>query len=117
MQYRWRSVEDPGNGKVPSTLSGTTDLYREVNTNWVFSGDYLAIKNITLGYTFGKNMLHYIKGIRIYCSVQNAFMFTKYPGQNPEVNDTKDNQTQAGLDNGSYPVPRIVMFGARISFL
>ena len=28
-------------------------------------------------------------------------MFTRYPGQNPEDNDTKDNQTQAGLDNGS----------------
>jgi TonB-linked SusC/RagA family outer membrane protein len=116
MQYRWRSEEDPGNGKVPRTLTNTTDLYREVNSNWIFSGDYLAIKNITLGYTFDKKMLHYIKGIRVYCSVQNAFMFTKYPGQNPEVNDTKDNQTQAGLDNGSYPIPRVVMFGANVSF-
>jgi TonB-dependent starch-binding outer membrane protein SusC len=117
MQYRWRSAEDPGDGRVPRTLSNTTDLYREVNSNWVSSGDYLAIKNITLGYTFGKKMLHYIKGVRVYCSVQNAFMFTKYPGQNPEVNDSKDNQTQAGLDNGSYPIPRVVMFGANVSFL
>jgi TonB-dependent starch-binding outer membrane protein SusC len=116
-QDRWRSVEDPGNGKVPRTLSGTTALYRTVNTKWVFSGDYLAVKNIALGYTFNKRMLHYIKGIRVYCSVQNAFMFTKYPGQNPEVNDTKDNQTQAGLDNGSYPVPRVIMFGTNVSFL
>ena len=116
MMYRWRSVSDTGNGKVPSTRSGSTEAYRLVNSTWVFSGDYLAIKNITLGYTFGKKMLHYIKGIRIYGSVQNAFMFTKYPGQNPEVNDTKDNQTQAGLDNGSYPIPRVVMFGANVNF-
>ena len=26
--------------------------YRLVNSTWVFSGDYLAVKNITLGYTF-----------------------------------------------------------------
>jgi len=116
MMNRWRSVSDTGNGKVPSTRSGSTEAYRLVNSTWVFSGDYLAIKNITLGYTFGKKMLHYIKGVRIYGSLQNAFMFTKYPGQNPEVNDTKDNQTQAGLDNGSYPIPRVVMFGANVNF-
>lgn len=116
MMYRWRSPADTGNGKVPTTRSGSTEAYRLVNSTWVFSGDYLAIRNITLGYTFGKKMLHYIKGIRVYGSVQNAFMFTKYPGQNPEVNDTKDSQTQAGLDNGSYPIPRVVMFGANVNF-
>jgi TonB-linked SusC/RagA family outer membrane protein len=116
MQNRWRSESDPGNGKVPRTLANTTELYRTVNTNWVFSGDYLAIKNISLGFTFDKKMLRYIKGVRIYGSVQNAFMFTKYPGQNPEVNDTKDAQTQAGLDNGSYPVPRVFMIGANVNF-
>ncbi len=116
MQYRWRSEQDPGNGKVPRTLTGTTELYRLVNSTWVFSGDYLAVKNITLGYTFDQKLLHYIKSVRIYGSIQNAFMFTKYPGQNPEVNDTKDNQTQAGLDNGSYPIPRILMIGANVNF-
>lgn len=116
MMNRYRNAADTGNGKVPSTRSGSTEAYRLVNSNWVFSGDYLAIKNITLGYTFGKKMLHYIKGVRIYGSVQNAFMFTKYPGQNPEVNDTKDSQTTAGLDNGSYPIPRVVMFGANVNF-
>jgi TonB-linked SusC/RagA family outer membrane protein len=116
MQYRWRSPEDPGNGKVPSTRSGSTELYRLVNSSWVYSGDYLAIKNITLGYTFGKKMLRYIKGVRVYASLQNAFMFTKYPGQNPEVNDNKDAQTVAGLDGGSYPIPRVMMFGANVNF-
>jgi TonB-linked SusC/RagA family outer membrane protein len=116
MQNRWRSESDPGNGKVPSTRSGSTELYRLVNSTWVFSGDYLAVKNITLGYTFGQKTLRYIKGIRVYGSVQNAFMFTKYTGQNPEVNDTKDNQTQAGLDNGSYPVPVVFLVGANVNF-
>lgn len=116
MQYRWRSPENPGNGKVPSTRSGSTELYRLVNSTWVSPGDYLAVKNITLGYTFGKKMLHYIKGVRVYGSLQNAFMFTRYPGQNPEVNDNKDNQTVAGLDGGSYPIPRVILFGANVNF-
>ncbi|HEV2483301.1 MAG TPA: TonB-dependent receptor [Puia sp.] len=116
MQDRWRSEQEPGNGKVPRTLSGTTELYRLNNTNWVFSGDYLSIRNIALGYTFDGRQLRYIKGIRVYASAQNVFMFTKYPGQNPEVDDSKDNQTTAGTDNGSYPVPRTVMVGANINF-
>jgi TonB-linked SusC/RagA family outer membrane protein len=116
MQYRWRSEQDPGNGRVPRTLSGTTELYRLTNSNWVFRGDYLSIRNIALGYTFQQRQLRYIKGVRVYASVQNAFMFTRYPGQNPEVNDTKDSQTTAGTDNGSYPVPRTIMVGANFNF-
>lgn len=116
MMDRWRSEANPGNGKVPRTKSTSTELYRLVNTNWVFSGDYLTIKNIALGYTFRQQALKYIKSVRIYASVQNAFVFTKYPGQNPEVNDNKDSQTTAGLDNGSFPNPRTVMFGANFNF-
>lgn len=116
MMDRWRSLDNPGNGKVPRTLSGTTELYRLVNSNWVYRGDYLSIKNIALGYTFNKKDLRYIKSIRVYASVQNALMFTRYPGQNPEVNDTKDSMTTAGNDDGSYPIPRVVMVGANINF-
>jgi hypothetical protein len=116
MQYRWRSEEDPGNGKVPGTRSGSTELYRLVNSTWVFPGDYLAVKNITLGYTFGRKMLRYVKGIRLYGSLQNAFLLTRYPGQNPEVNDTKDSQTTAGLDAGSYPISRVLLVGANVNF-
>jgi len=116
MQYRWRSEADPGNGRVPRTLSNTTELYRLTNSTWVFPGDYLSVRNITLGYTFGQKTLRYIKSIRVYGSAQNVFMFTRYPGQNPEVNDTKDNQTTAGTDNGSYPIPRTFLIGANINF-
>ena len=116
MQNRWRSEADPGNGKVPRTLSNTTELYRLTNSTWVFSGDYLTIRNITLGYNIPQRALRYIKGVRVYASAQNAFIFTKYPGQNPEVNDSKDNQTNAGTDNGSYPIPRTLLIGASINF-
>ena len=116
MQYRWRSESDPGNGKVPRTLSNTTELYRLTNTNWVFSGDYLTVRNIAIGYTFGPKSLKYISSLRVYASVQNAFVFTSYPGQNPEVNDTRDDQKTAGQDVGSYPIVRTIMIGANINF-
>lgn len=116
MAGRWRSEQNPGNGKVPRTLANTTELYRLANSNWIFSGDYLTVKNITLGYTLDLSRLKYAKSARIYASVQQAFVFTRYPGQNPEVNDTRDSQTTAGLDNGSYPVPRTFLIGTNINF-
>jgi TonB-linked SusC/RagA family outer membrane protein len=115
MADRWRSPENPGNGLVPRTLANTTELYRLGNSNWVFSGTYLAIRNISAGYTFAMQQ-KYFKSARLYLSVNQAYVFTKYPGQNPEVNDTRDTQTTAGQDNGSYPVPRTISLGANINF-
>ncbi|HEY6083596.1 MAG TPA: TonB-dependent receptor, partial [Chitinophagaceae bacterium] len=116
MANRWRSEQDPGNGKVPSTRANTTELYRLGNSVQVFSGDFLTVKNITLGYTLGQHVVKFAKGLRIYAGIQQAFVFTKYPGQNPEVNMTRDNQTTAGLDNGSFPVPRTFLIGTNVNF-
>jgi TonB-linked SusC/RagA family outer membrane protein len=115
MINRWRSPEEPGNGKVPRTLNGTTELYRLGNSNWVFAGDYLTIRNISLGYTIKFNK-PFLKSARVYLNANQVYVFTKYPGQNPEVNDTRDAQTTAGQDNGSYPVPRTISIGTNINF-
>lgn len=117
MANRWRSVDNPGNGQVPGTRTGSTELYRLANSTWVESGNFFTIKNIALGYTFRQNMLKYIKAARIYASVQQAFVFTKYSGMNPEVNSSKDNITGVyGQDLSTYPVPRTFMIGANINF-
>jgi TonB-linked SusC/RagA family outer membrane protein len=115
MANRWRSPENPGNGQVPSTRSGSTELYRSGNSNWVFSGDFLAIRNISAGYTLDFKQ-KFFKTARIYISANQVYVFTKYPGQNPEVNDSRDTQTTAGIDNGSYPIPRTISLGANINF-
>jgi TonB-linked SusC/RagA family outer membrane protein len=115
MAQRWRSPSNPGNGKAPRTLTGTTELYRLGNSNWVSPGDYLTVRNITLGYTF-TDVLKYVKSARIYISGNQLFVFTKYKEQNPEANDSRDQATTGGLDNGSFPVPRNFIIGANISF-
>jgi TonB-linked SusC/RagA family outer membrane protein len=116
MAGTWRSEANPGNGKVPSTRSNTTELYRLGNSVQVFSGDFLTVKNITLGYTFKQHAIRYAQSLRLYASIQQALVFTRYPGQNPEANDTQDNQLTAGQDNGSYPIPRTYMLGVNINF-
>jgi TonB-linked SusC/RagA family outer membrane protein len=117
MINRWRSPANQGDGQTPSTRSGTTELYRLANTTWISNGDYLTVKNIGLGYTFKPANLKYIKSARLYTSVQQAFVFTKYKGQNPEASVGRDDAIGTyGQDLSTFPVPRTIMIGTNINF-
>ncbi len=117
MLNTWRSEDNPGNGLVPSTRSGSTELYRLANTTWLSSGNFFTVKNIALGYTFKSNLLKYLQSARVYLSVQQAFVFTKYKGQNPEASIGQDDAIgTVGQDLSTYPVPRTIMIGANINF-
>lgn len=111
---RWRGPDNVGNGLVPTTKAGTTGLYRNANTLWVTDGSHLTIKNITLGYRIPVTNIKYLSSLRAYASVQQAAIFTKYQGSNPEVNTGGDNPLSQGLDQGAYPVPRTFTIGVNV---
>ena len=83
----------------------------------VFNGDYFKIKQIQLGYTMPKKWLAkiFIHDLRFYVSMDDWFVFTKYPGFDPETASTGSNSGM-GLDKGSYPNAKRLMFGVNISF-
>ena len=91
-----------------------------LSTRYIEDGSYLRIKNITLGYTFPKNMLQKVKveNLRLYCNIQNLYTFTKYTGFDPEVGaSTQDSSGLTfGVDNGRYPSPMTCSFGVNITF-
>jgi TonB-linked SusC/RagA family outer membrane protein len=111
---RWKSEQDPGDGLYPRTLAGTTGLFRNANSNWVTDGSFLTIKNITLGYNVPFKERKHIRNLRLYASVQQALILTKYQGSNPEVNTGGADPLQQGLDQGAYPVPRTFTFGINL---
>jgi hypothetical protein len=113
---RWRSPENPGSGIYPRTRSGTTAEYRNFTTRQVFKADYLAGKNITLGYSLPFKENQYVKSARLYASVQNAFIWTKYPGQNPEAGINGLNGLSQGRDFTAYPISRIFTLGVNVGF-
>jgi TonB-linked SusC/RagA family outer membrane protein len=113
---RWRSPENPGSGIYPRTLSGTTALGRSVNSQWVEDGSYLSVKNITLGYSLPLKGNMAIKSLRVYGSVQNALILTKYSGINPEISLNGLDGTSIGIDENAYPVPRVFAIGLSASF-
>jgi TonB-linked SusC/RagA family outer membrane protein len=113
---RWRSEEDPGDGIYPRTRSGTTESFRNTTSRQVFRADYIAVKNITLGYTLPVRKSAYLKSLRAYLSAQNAFIFSKYPGLNPEAGLAGLNGLNQGRDFTGYPIPRVLSFGVNASF-
>ncbi|HZK95247.1 MAG TPA: hypothetical protein VFC67_13650 [Prolixibacteraceae bacterium] len=113
---RWRSEENPGLGEYPRTRSGTTADFRNFTTRQVFKGTFLAVKNITLGYTLPVRKIKAVKNLRIYVSAQNAIILTKYPGMNPEAGMNGLNGLNQGRDFTGYPIPRVFAGGLSVSF-
>jgi hypothetical protein len=69
-----------------------------------------------LGYTFPKQWTKkiMIDNLRVYASLDNFFLFTKYPGLDPEVSSTTT--SGMGVDYGNYPTTKKVVFGLSVTF-
>lgn len=82
----------------------------------VFNGSYFKIKQIQLGYTLPKNWLKkaFVNNLRVYCSLDDFFTFTSYPGFDPEA--SANSITGMGIDMGGYPTSKKVVFGFNIEF-
>ncbi|HTJ12371.1 MAG TPA: TonB-dependent receptor [Dinghuibacter sp.] len=113
----WRSLTNPGSGVYPRTLTGTTAIGREVNSQWLESASYLAIKNVTLGYTLSLKANSMFNSLRAYASIQELAVLTKYSGMNPEINLSGQDPTSGiKVDEEGYPIPRTISFGLSATF-
>ena len=74
---------------------------------YVRNASYVKCSNITLGYTFPNLLKNHLNG-RIFATVQNPFIITKYKGLDPEVAD--------GVDKNPYPRPRSFQVGVSLNF-
>jgi TonB-linked SusC/RagA family outer membrane protein len=115
---RWFSAANPGAGVVSKAYS---TFGRIKNTDWMYSSDYLRIRNITLGYNFGqvfKGKL--IQSARAYISLENFFGYDKYKGGfNPEATNTDVSGSSAfpeASDYGGLPIPKSFIFGMNFTF-
>jgi TonB-linked SusC/RagA family outer membrane protein len=73
---------------------------------YVQDASFVKLDNITLGYTLTNEFFNKDTTIRLYGSVQNVFIISKYDGLDPEV----------GVDNNFYPRPRTVVLGLDVQF-
>ena len=74
---------------------------------YVQNASFLRCDNISVGYSF-KKLFHVIDTGRIFTTVQNPFVITKYKGLDPEIS--------GGIDNNIYPRPIVTLLGLTLNF-
>jgi hypothetical protein len=80
---------------------------------YIENGDYWKIDNVTLGYNFDTKGT-FIKQLRLFASVQNFLVITKYSGIDPEV--SIGGLAPGADDRDRYPSTRSFAFGVNINF-
>ncbi|MGC4104296.1 SusC/RagA family TonB-linked outer membrane protein [Ferruginibacter sp.] len=118
---RWYSESNTGEGRFGKAYSTYNNPITSA-TDWLYSSDYIRVRNITLGYSL-KNLFkkNYVQNARIYCTLENFFGHDKYVnGLNPEAANTaiSSNSTaypEAG-DYGGLPLAKSLILGLNITF-
>ena len=85
----------------------------------VFKGDFIKLKNLTFGYNIPVEGLKKVKitNARFYVSGQNLYIFTKYPGPDPEVSSNGNGSaTGQGVDRNTLANGRTMTVGLNIGF-
>ncbi len=93
----------------------TINQNNNMNSRFLEKADYLRGQNISLGYSVNVNH-NYIKSLRFYVQVQNAFIITSYTGLDPELSMSVTTNQTPGLDWNVNPVPRTYSFGVNLNF-
>ncbi len=87
----------------------------------VEDGSFLRLNNVTIGYALPKSLISKVKmtRLRLYATVTNVFLLTKYSGYDPEVSTSRNSgytPLTPGVDYSGYPKSRTFTLGANVSF-
>ena len=109
----WYSESDPGDGHTPNAwVSGISEEY---DNRWLYSSDFIKLKNVSLGYRFKMPKKAFVSGLRVNASVENVFMIDNYDGGfSPESNNSTSRISS--YDYGAYPQARTFNLGINMQF-
>jgi TonB-linked SusC/RagA family outer membrane protein len=96
-------------------VSNGTSFPTDFNT---YRGDFLKVKSVNFGYTLPKPILTAIgvRSVRVYVTGQNLFIFTKYPGSDPEVGSNGTTNSTPGVDRNTAGAGRTLTAGFSLKF-
>lgn len=99
--------------KTDKAVDGLTSA--QFSSLYVEKADFLKLDNITLGYNFKTANTNLLRNFRVYATVQNAFVITKYTGIDPEPSLTDPESGDPllpGMDRrNTYFTARTFTFG------
>ena len=89
-----------------------------LSTDRMYDASFFKIKQLQLGYTIPRSIASKVKisNCRVYVSLDDWFTFTKYPGLDPETSHFSQSSNGLGVDYGSYPISKKLVFGLNLSF-
>ncbi|HTF21800.1 MAG TPA: TonB-dependent receptor [Chryseolinea sp.] len=98
----------------------TTNRNYTQSTRFMEKGDFIRLKNVSLGYDFPKRMVKDF-GVRLFVSGTNLLTFTDYNGIDPEsassgAGTNQGGDTAQGIDYGSYPNSKTYTVGVNLTF-
>jgi outer membrane receptor protein involved in Fe transport len=88
---------------------------------WVQDATFVKVREIGLYYTVPKTTIsqwfgNSVQNVRVGSSVNNAFLFTKYDGYDPETSTFGAQSVANNVDIAPYPTPRRIFFHLTIDF-
>lgn len=91
---------------ISGSYNDTGFRTRQVSSShYLQDASFVKLEYLQLGYQLG-NVWKDRANLSLTTTLQNALLFTKYKGQNPEV--------QSGFDYGQYPFPTTVSVGLKL---
>ncbi len=103
---------------IPRAVGGGNVNNVRNSSRFVEDGSYARLKSLTLSYRILDNGSK-IKGISklsVYVTGQNLITLTNYSGFDPEVNAFGNSSVEMGIDYGTYPQARTIIFGINVDF-
>ena len=107
---------------IPALMYNDNDVYSISGASDFFltRANYFSLRNITLGYTFPKNLLEKvgIEKLRVYFSGDNIWLRSKRKGFDPRMNDTDGDGSAAfgGFTGYGYSALSTYSIGVNLSF-
>ncbi|MDO6738727.1 TonB-dependent receptor [Wenyingzhuangia sp. 2_MG-2023] len=113
--YQWSQANLTSNIPAFRGISKNHPNYRGHTDQWLEKGDYLRLKQVTLGYSLSKKIIKNlgVSRLRFYVSAQNPITLTKYTGYDPEIGGGISSR---GLDKGNYPITSQYLAGLNLNF-
>ena len=109
----WFSETEPGDGHTP--CAWLTGINEEYDNRWLYSSDFIKLKNVSLAYNFRLPKKSFVSNIRVNASVENVFMIDSYDGgYSPESNNSSSRISS--YDYGAYPMARTFNLGINLKF-
>jgi hypothetical protein len=119
MLNRWRYDGDT-EAKLPGVAKTDPNKNTRFSNRYVEDASFTRLKTLTIGYTFNKNLVGGVfQSLRIYATIENALLITKYTGYDPEsgFDSTVSGSTIGrGIDHQGIPMPKNYLFGVQLSF-